>query len=67
MTFLDAYSLYGPDVEEIAKVIGEAPSAVDRQINSHMNKRRLGKRGKIQFAGYDRHEKQFGRSGGYLL
>ncbi len=39
MTFSQAYTLYGPDVERIARRLGIAPHEADRRINAEMNKR----------------------------
>lgn len=63
MTFLEAYAIHGPDVEEIAKAMGIAPPAADRLINAKMNRERLGPEGlkqparkPIRFAGFDESE-----------
>lgn len=39
MTFLEAYTIHGPDVEAIAKLLGIAPAEADRLINEEMNRR----------------------------
>jgi DNA-binding MarR family transcriptional regulator len=39
MTFLEAYSKYGPDVERIAEVLGIKPADADRLINELLERR----------------------------
>ena len=39
MTFDEAFTLHGPDVERIARRLGIAPHEADRRINAEMNKR----------------------------
>ncbi|MCD1266047.1 hypothetical protein B5M44_24975 [Shinella sumterensis] len=42
ISFLEAYILYGPDVEKIALAVGIKPHEADRQINEEMNRRHAG-------------------------
>ena len=44
MTFLEAYTLHGPDVERIARDLGITPPEADRLINEEMNRRHEGRR-----------------------
>lgn len=42
ITFLEAYTLHGPDVERIAVSMRIKPHEVDRLINEEMNRRHAG-------------------------
>ncbi|MCZ3377446.1 hypothetical protein [Rhizobium sp. AG207R] len=55
MTFLEAYSISGPDVEAIAKLLGITPAEADRLINEEMNRRHQERREKhlSYHRGYD--------------
>jgi len=46
MTFLEAYTLHGPDVERIARDLGITPPEADRLINEEMNRRHQERREK---------------------
>lgn len=48
MTFIEAYTAVGPDVEAIAKLLGIAPSEADRLINEEMERRHQERRKKEQ-------------------
>ncbi|WP_416066081.1 hypothetical protein ACK9YZ_06940 [Rhizobium sp. ZK1] len=37
MTFLEAFTKYGPDVERIAEALGISPPEADRLINGYMD------------------------------
>lgn len=39
MTFLEAYTIAGPDVERIARLLGITPPEADRLINELLNRR----------------------------
>ncbi|MGO6879451.1 hypothetical protein ACC734_17010 [Rhizobium ruizarguesonis] len=39
MTFLEAFTKYGPDVERIAEALGITPPEADRLINEAMERR----------------------------
>lgn len=39
MTFLEAFTKFGPDVERIAKALGITPPEADRLINELMERR----------------------------
>lgn len=39
MTFLEAFTKYGPDVERIAEALGITPPEADRLINEAMDRR----------------------------
>ena len=39
MTFLEAFTLHGPDVERIARDLGITPPEADRLINEELNRR----------------------------
>lgn len=39
MTFLEAFTKYGPDVERIAETLGITPPEADRLINEAMERR----------------------------
>jgi hypothetical protein len=44
MTFSEAFTLHGPDVERIARDIGITPPEADRLINEEMKRRHEGRR-----------------------
>ncbi len=39
MTFLEAFTKYGPDVERVAEALGITPPEADRLINEAMDRR----------------------------
>ena len=69
MTFLEAYILYGPDVEKIAVAVGIKSHEADRLINNEMDRRHaeLPPRGRhlyrprarVPFVGFDPTEKSW--------
>lgn len=55
MTFIEAYSIHGPDVERIAFVLNIPRHEADRLINREMNRRYAERKSapKIRYAGFD--------------